>query len=133
MLLPPLWFFSISPYTFEATTLVNIIEVSVCRYATLLLELVWHTLRHLSHWFVCYVWYVICTPLDQCLTCMYLAVSVSIFFAQSKSMYNHPLIISNSSANPDGGWVIEVSLFVKLLWSCCIGRTCVMCRAKHLR
>ena len=133
MLLPPLRFFTISPYALETSSLVYVVEVSICRYATLLLELVWHTLRHLSHWFVWYVWYIICTPLDQCLTCMYLAVSVGIFFAQGKSMYNHPLIISNSSTNPDGRWVIEVSLFVKLFWSCCIGRTCVMCRAKHLR
>ena len=133
MLLPPLRLFTVCPYTLEAPAFIYIVKVPVCRHTTFFFELVRHTLWHFSHWLVWYVWYIICTPLDQCLTCMYFAIPVSIFFAQSKCMYNHPLVISNGSTNPDGRWVIEVSLLVELLWSCCIGRTCVMCRAKHLR
>ena len=63
--LPPVRFSPVSPHTLKAVTLIYIVEVSVRCYAIVVLESVWHTLRHLGLLTLWYARYVVCTPLND--------------------------------------------------------------------
>jgi hypothetical protein len=86
MFLPPLRLFTFSPYTLEATTLIDVVEVPVRRHTALLFEFVGHALRHFGHRGGRNIWNIVCTPLNDLLTSMYLAISVSVLFAQGEGM-----------------------------------------------